>query len=234
MLNLFRVKLFFAVLSISSGIYAQQMVSGSITDEDGTPLPGASVIIQGTDEGVTTDFDGNYSISVDRGQTLEASFIGNKTPTAVVGEQNQINLSLSTDNELDEVVIIGYGAIRKKDLTGTLDVVGSEDFNKGSVVSAQQLIQGKVAGVSIVTNSGAPGDGANILIRGIGSLNLNSNPLFVVDGIPLDSGGVGGSRNALNVINPNDIASMSVLKDASATAIYGSRAANGVILITTK
>lgn len=234
MLNLFRVKLFFAVLSISSGIYAQQMVSGSITDEDGTPLPGASVIIQGTDEGVTTDFNGNYSISVDRGQTLEASFIGYKTATAVVGEQNQINLSLSTDNELDEVVIIGYGAIRKKDLTGTLDVVGSEDFNKGSVVSAQQLIQGKVAGVSIVTNSGAPGDGANILIRGIGSLNLNSNPLFVVDGIPLDSGGVGGSRNALNVINPNDIASMSVLKDASATAIYGSRAANGVILITTK
>jgi len=234
MLTIFKVKLFFAVLFISSGIYAQQMVSGSITDEDGTPLPGASVIIQGTDEGVTTDFDGNYSISIDRGQTLEASFIGYKTATAVVGEQNQINLSLSTDNELDEVVIIGYGAIRKKDLTGTLDVVGSEDFTKGSVVSAQQLIQGKVAGVSIVTNSGAPGDGANILIRGIGSLNLNSNPLFVVDGIPLDSGGVGGSRNALNVINPNDIASMSVLKDASATAIYGSRAANGVILITTK
>jgi iron complex outermembrane receptor protein len=234
MLTIFRVKLFFAVLFISSGIYAQQMVSGSITDEDGTPLPGASVIIQGTDEGVTTDFDGNYSISINRGQTLEASFIGYKTATAVVGEQNQINLSLSTDNELDEVVIIGYGAVRKKDLTGTLDVVGSEDFTKGSVVSAQQLIQGKVAGVSIVTNSGAPGDGANILIRGIGSLNLNSNPLFVVDGIPLDSGGVGGSRNALNVINPNDIASMSVLKDASATAIYGSRAANGVILITTK
>ena len=234
MLTIFKVKLFFAVLFISSGIYAQQMVSGSITDEDGTPLPGASVIIQGTDEGVTTDFDGNYSISIDRGQTLEASFIGYKTATAVVGEQNQINLSLSTDNELDEVVIIGYGAIRKKDLTGTLDVVGSEDFTKGSVVSAQQLIQGKVAGVSIVSNSGAPGDGANVLIRGIGSLNLNSNPLFVVDGIPLDSGGVGGSRNALNVINPNDIASMSVLKDASATAIYGSRAANGVILITTK
>ena len=145
---------------------------------------------------MTTDFDGNYSISVDRGQTLEASFIGYKTATAVVGEQNQINLSLSTDNELDEVVIIGYGAIRKKDLTGTLDVVGSEDFNKGSVVSAQQLIQGKVAGVSIVTNSGAPGDGANILIRGIGSLNLNSNPLFVVDGIPLDSGGVGDPKRS--------------------------------------
>jgi TonB-dependent SusC/RagA subfamily outer membrane receptor len=183
---------------------------------------------------VSTDFDGNYSIPVERGQTLEVSYIGYQVTTVVVGDQNQINLSLAADNELEEVVIIGYGAVRKKDLTGTLDVVGSEDFTKGSVVSAQQLIQGKVAGVSIVSNSGAPGDGANVLIRGIGSLNLNSNPLYVVDGIPLDSGGVGGSRNALNVINPNDIASMTVLKDASATAIYGSRAANGVILITTK
>lgn len=225
---------FFALLLVSSGIIAQQTVSGSITDEEGTPLPGATVIIQGTDNGVTTDFDGNYTIQVESGQTLEASFIGYQSATAVVGDQDQINLSLSTDNELDEVVVIGYGEVRKKDLTGTLDVVGSENFTKGSVVSAQQLIQGKVAGVSIVTNSGAPGDGANVLIRGIGSLNLNNNPLFVVDGIPLDSGGVGGSRNALNVINPNDIASMTVLKDASATAIYGSRAANGVILITTK
>ena len=222
------------VFMISSGVFAQQVVSGSITDQDGNPLPGATVIIQGTDTGVSTDFDGNYSIQVERGQTLEVSYIGYQVTTVVVGDQNQINLSLAADNELEEVVIIGYGAVRKKDLTGTLDVVGSEDFTKGSVVSAQQLIQGKVAGVSIVSNSGAPGDGANVLIRGIGSLNLNSNPLYVVDGIPLDSGGVGGSRNALNVINPNDIASMTVLKDASATAIYGSRAANGVILITTK
>lgn len=225
---------FFALLLISYGMVAQQTVSGSITDQEGTPLPGATVIIQGTDNGVTTDFDGNFSIQVETGQTLEASFIGYQSATAVVGDQNQINLTLSADTELDEVVVIGYGEVRKKDLTGTLDVVGSENFTKGSVVSAQQLIQGKVAGVSIVTNSGAPGDGANVLIRGIGSLNLNNNPLFVVDGIPLDSGGVAGSRNALNVINPNDIASMTVLKDASATAIYGSRAANGVILITTK
>lgn len=235
MLNkFFKMKCFIVVLLISSGIYAQQTISGSITDEEGTPLPGATVIIQGTDNGVITDFDGNYSISVDRGQTIEASFIGYQNATQVVGDEDQINLSLSADNELDEVVIIGYGAVKKRDLTGTLDVVGAEDFTKGSVVSAQQLIQGKVAGVSIVSNSGAPGDGANVLIRGIGSLNLNSNPLYVLDGIPLDAGGVGGSRNPLNLINPNDIASMSVLKDASATAIYGSRAANGVILITTK
>ena len=221
-------------LLLSSVMVAQQTVSGLVTDAEGTPLPGATVIVQGTSNGVTSDFDGNYSINVERGQTLEASFIGYQSTTVLVEDQDQINLSLEQDNELDEVVVIGYGEALKKDLTGTLDVVNSENFTKGSVVSAQQLIQGKVAGVSIVTNSGAPGDGANVLIRGIGSLNLNNNPLFVVDGIPLDSGGVGGSRNALNVINPNDIASMTVLKDASATAIYGSRAANGVILITTK
>jgi TonB-linked SusC/RagA family outer membrane protein len=221
-------------LLLSSVMVAQQTVSGLVTDAEGTPLPGATVIVQGTSNGVTSDFDGKYSINVERGQTLEASFIGYQSNTVLVEDQDQINLSLEQDNELDEVVVIGYGEALKKDLTGTLDVVNSENFTKGSVVSAQQLIQGKVAGVSIVTNSGAPGDGANVLIRGIGSLNLNNNPLFVVDGIPLDSGGVGGSRNALNVINPNDIASMTVLKDASATAIYGSRAANGVILITTK
>lgn len=221
-------------LLLSTVMVAQQTVSGLVTDAEGTPLPGATVIVQGTTNGVTTDFDGNYSINVERGQTLEASFIGYQSTTVLIEDQDQINLSLEQDNELDEVVIIGYGEARRKDLTGTLDVVNSENFTKGSVVSAQQLIQGKVAGVSIVTNSGAPGDGANVLIRGIGSLNLNNNPLFVVDGIPLDSGGVGGSRNALNIINPNDIASMTVLKDASATAIYGSRASNGVILITTK
>lgn len=221
-------------LLLSTVMVAQQTVSGLVTDAEGTPLPGATVIVQGTTNGVTTDFDGNFSINVERGQTLEASFIGYQSTTVLIEDQDQINLSLEQDNELDEVVIIGYGEARRKDLTGTLDVVNSENFTKGSVVSAQQLIQGKVAGVSIVTNSGAPGDGANVLIRGIGSLNLNNNPLFVVDGIPLDSGGVGGSRNALNIINPNDIASMTVLKDASATAIYGSRASNGVILITTK
>ena len=139
-----------------------------------------------------------------------------------------------SDSELDEVVVIGYGTVRKKDLTGAVDLITEKNFAKGSVVSPQQLIRGKVAGVSIVSNSGAPGDDSNVLIRGIGSLNLNSNPLYVVDGIPLDAGGVGGSRSPLNAINPSDIEAISILKDASATAIYGSRAANGVVLITTK
>jgi len=224
---------FFVLLLISTGIFAQQKVSGLVTDAEGTPLPGATVVVQGTQNGVTTDFDGIYSIDVEQGATLEASYIGYKSVLAVIGSQDNINFSLQSDSELDEVVVTGYGSARKEDLTGTLDVVSSENFTKGSVVSPQQLLQGKVAGVSIVSNSGAPGDGANVLIRGIGSLNINSNPLYIVDGIPLDAGGVGGSRNPLNIINPNDIASMTVLKDASATAIYGSRAANGVIIITT-
>ncbi len=224
---------FFVLLLLSVGVFAQQKVSGLVTDADGNPLPGATVIVQGTTNGVTTDFDGNYSIEAAQGATLEASYIGYQSLLVVVGTQDSINFSLLSDSELDEVVLTGYGSARREDLTGTIDVVSNDNFTKGSVVSAQQLIQGKVAGVSIVSNSGAPGDGANVLIRGIGSLNLNSNPLYVVDGIPLDAGGVGGSRNALNIINPNDIASMTVLKDASATAIYGSRAANGVILITT-
>jgi len=222
------------MLFLSLGIFSQQSVSGLITDMSGDNLPGVNIVIKGTNVGVSSDFDGNYQINAENGQILVFSYIGYNNIELTVKEANQDVVMTESDSELDEVVVIGYGSVKKKDLTGAVDLVSAKDFAKGSVVSPQQLIQGKVAGVSIVSNSGAPGDGANVLIRGIGSLNLNSNPLFVVDGIPLDSGGVGGSRNALNVINPNDIESMSILKDASATAIYGSRAANGVVLITTK
>ena len=168
------------------------------------------------------------------GQILVFSYIGYDSVELTVNGTNQDVKMTESDSELDEVVVIGYGTVRKKDLTGAVDLVTEKNFAKGSVVSPQQLIRGKVAGVSIVSNSGAPGDDSNVLIRGIGSLNLNSNPLYVVDGIPLDSGGVGGSRSPLNAINPADIEAISILKDASATAIYGSRAANGVVLITTK
>jgi len=222
------------MLFLSLGIFSQQSVSGLITDMSGDNLPGVNIVIKGTNVGVSSDFDGNYQINAENGQILVFSYIGYNNIELTVKGANQDVVMTESDSELDEVVVIGYGSVKKKDLTGAVDLVSAKDFAKGSVVSPQQLIQGKVAGVSIVSNSGAPGDGANVLIRGIGSLNLNSNPLFVVDGIPLDSGGVGGSRNALNVINPNDIESMSILKDASATAIYGSRAANGVVLITTK
>ena len=222
------------LLFLSLGAFAQQSVSGLITDSSGTPLPGVNVIIQGTNIGVSSDFDGNYQINVDNGQILVFSYIGYDSVELTVNGTNQDVKMTESDSELDEVVVIGYGTVRKKDLTGAVDLVTEKNFAKGSVVSPQQLIRGKVAGVSIVSNSGAPGDDSNVLIRGIGSLNLNSNPLYVVDGIPLDSGGVGGSRSPLNAINPADIEAISILKDASATAIYGSRAANGVVLITTK
>ena len=222
------------LLFLSLGTFAQQSVSGLITDSSGTPLPGVNVIIQGTNIGVSSDFDGNYQINVDNGQILVFSYIGYDSVELTVNGANQDVKMTESDSELDEVVVIGYGTVRKKDLTGAVDLVTEKNFAKGSVVSPQQLIRGKVAGVSIVSNSGAPGDDSNVLIRGIGSLNLNSNPLYVVDGIPLDSGGVGGSRSPLNAINPADIEAISILKDASATAIYGSRAANGVVLITTK
>ena len=222
------------LLFLSLGIFAQQSVSGLITDSSGTPLPGVNVIIQGTNVGVSSDFDGNYQINVDNGQILVFSYIGYDSVELTVNGTNQDVKMTESDSELDEVVVIGYGTVRKKDLTGAVDLITEKNFAKGSVVSPQQLIRGKVAGVSIVSNSGAPGDDSNVLIRGIGSLNLNSNPLYVVDGIPLDAGGVGGSRSPLNAINPSDIEAISILKDASATAIYGSRAANGVVLITTK
>ncbi len=222
------------LLFLSIGIFAQQSVSGLITDNSGNALPGVNVIIKGTNVGVSSDFDGNYQINADNGQILVFSYIGYETVELTVNGTNQDVVMAESSSELDEVVVIGYGTVRKKDLTGTVDLVTEKDFAKGSVVSPQQLIRGKVAGVSIVSNSGAPGDDSNVLIRGIGSLNLNSNPLYVVDGVHIYSGGVGVSRNCLNVINPNDIEAISILKDASATAIYGSRAANGVVLITTK
>jgi TonB-dependent SusC/RagA subfamily outer membrane receptor len=225
--------LFFLFLPVLS--FSQIQVSGTVTSRDSEePLPGVSIVVVGTVAGTTTDFDGNYSIEVSENTKLQFSYVGFKTVTVAVSG-SRLDVALEEDAAaLDEVVIIGYGSVRKEDLTGTLDLVTSKDFNKGAVVSPQQLIQGKIAGVSIVTGGGAPGEGSNFLIRGIGSLNLNSNPLFVVDGVPLNDGGVGGTRNPLNLINPNDIEAISVLKDASATSIYGSRAANGVVLITTK
>lgn len=226
---------FVCLLFVTSfGLYAQQTVSGVVTDTSGSPLPAVNVVVKGTTTGVSTDFDGNYTISVANGSVLVFSSVGFETQEINVSGANLDVTLIESTSELDEVVLIGYGTSLKKDLTGAVNLIQDESFNRGTIFSPQQLIQGKVAGVSIVNNGGAPGEGANVLIRGIGSLNLNSNPLYVVNGIPLDSGGVGGSRNPLNVINPNDIESISILKDASATAIYGSRAANGVVLISTK
>ena len=215
--------------------YAQQItVKGTVKDGSGQPLMGASVLVKGTSHGTATDFNGNFELKVDKGVTLVVSSVGYKS-REVAAKAGTMNIVLQEDvQQLGDVVVIGYGAIKKKDLTGSVNLVTDKDFNKAPSVNADQLIQGKIAGVQMASTGGAPGEGQVIRIRGNGSLSLTSNPLIVIDGVPMNDGGVGGSRSIFNSINPEDIESMTVLKDASSTAIFGSRAANGVIMITTK
>lgn len=217
-------------------IFGQTSINGIVTDEiSSSPIAGVNVLVKGSNTGTATDFDGNYSINLKKGDILSFSYVGYKTQQVTLGDQTSLNIVLIEDtSSLDEIVVIGYGSVKKEDLTGAADLVTSEDFNQGPVLSPQQLIVGKIAGVSVTSSSGSPGDGQSIRIRGLGSLSLTNSPLIVLDGLPLNDGGVGGSRNPLNMVSPNDIESMVILKDASATAIYGSRGANGVILITTK
>ena len=222
-----------------------QEVSGTVSDANG-PLPGASVVVKGTTTGTQTDFDGNYTLDgVDANAVLVFSYIGYSTQEVPVNGRSTINVVLEEDAQaLDEVVIIGYGQTTVKDATGAIAAVTSEEFNGGVINSPEQLIQGKTAGVNVQQVSGEPGAGIQINIRGANSVRANNNPLFVVDGVPLfgqntdavgDTGdGASEQGNPLNFLNPNDIESMSILKDASATAIYGSRGANGVVIITTK
>ena len=225
-----------ALFFVPTLVLAQTTVTGTVSENTSNlPIPGVNIIVKGTTSGTATDFDGNYALSVNEGDVLEFSYIGYKSQELTYAGQTTLNVKLLEDTAvLDEVVVIGYGSVKKEDLTGAVDMINSDDFNEGPVLSPQQLISGKVAGVSVTSGGGAPGEGQNIVIRGQGSLSLVGTPLYVIDGFPIDNGSVGGSRNPLNFINPSDIESMVVLKDASATAIYGSRAANGVILITTK
>lgn len=241
----FRSLLFALAFLFVSMVNAQETVSGTVTDEEG-PLPGATVAVKGTTNGTTTDFDGNYTINnVPPDGVLIFSFIGYQSQEIGVNGRTTIDVNLSADaSELEEVVLIGYGTTTVKDATGSVSSVTSEEFNRGIISSPEQLIQGKTAGVQISETSGEPGAGVNVRIRGSNSIRSGNNPLFVVDGVPLTSGsapetnvaGIGGSggKNPLNFLNPNDIESISILKDASATAIYGSRGANGVIIIQTK
>jgi TonB-linked SusC/RagA family outer membrane protein len=227
------------------GLSQAQEVSGTVSDASG-PLPGASVLEKGTTNGTQTDFDGNYTLDTQDGAVLIVSYIGYKTQEVAINGRSTINFTLEEDAEaLEEVVIIGYGTTTVKDATGAVSAVTSEEFNNGVISSPEQLIQGKTAGVNIAQTSGEPGAGVNIRIRGSSSVRSNNTPLFVVDGVPLgtESSSAGGAnvgfgatsiKNPLNFLNPADIESMSVLKDASATAIYGSRGANGVVIITTK
>ncbi|MDI9871023.1 SusC/RagA family TonB-linked outer membrane protein [Flectobacillus roseus] len=221
---------------VSVAAFAQNKVTGTVKDaKDGSPLPGVTIQVKGQTKGTQTTGDGKYQINVANNTVLVFSFIGKATKEVTVGSQTVIDVSLEDDiKTLGEVVVIGYGSQKKKDLTGSVAAINSEDFNKGNIASPDQLVVGKVAGVQITSNGGAPGAGSTIRIRGGASLNANNDPLIVIDGVPLDNSGISGAPSALSLINPNDIESMNILKDASATAIYGSRASNGVILITTK
>lgn len=220
---------------ISVLVYGQKTtITGSVVDEtDGSTLVGVSVIEKGTTNGTITDIDGNFSISVELGKTLVFTYVGYAEQEIVVNS-SQLNISMAYKSELlDEIVVIGYGTVKKKDATGAVSSVGEDDFNQGAITSPQELLTGKVAGVQITTD-GAPGGGSTIRIRGGSSLSASNDPLIVIDGIPVDNDGISGLSNPLSTINPSDIESMTVLKDASATAIYGSRASNGVIIVTTK
>lgn len=227
--------------------YAQQTITGKVTDgSTGDGLPGVNVLVKGTTTGAVTDIEGSYSLSAASTNVLVFSSVGYLSQEVTVGSQSTISITLSEDiQSLEEIVVIGYGTQEKKDATGAVTSLKTEDFNKGVIASPEQLIQGRAAGVQITTASGEPGSGINIRVRGTSSVRSGNNPLFVVDGVPLSGGdtqaggdlaGFGSStaRNPLNFLNPSDIASIDILKDASATAIYGSRGANGVVIITTK
>ncbi len=236
-----------ALLLLCNFAMAQRTVKGKVTDaEGGDALIGASVSVVGTTRGAATDIDGNYSIQVPDGSTqIRFAYTGYTEQVVTLGTSNTVDVSMKAGSVLDEVVVIGYGSVRKADLTGSVVSVGEKDFNQGLVVSPDQLIQGKAAGVQVLNNSGQPGGATTVRIRGNSSIRAGNQPLFVVDGIQLTGnstkpgfggGGIGNSpaSNPLNYLNPADIESMQILKDASATAIYGSRGANGVIMITTK
>ena len=210
-------------LLVSVGMYAQS-VSGTVSSEDG-PLPGATVVVKGTSNGTTTDFDGNFTIAADADAVLVVSFVGFTSQEVAVGGQDQISVMLAADNELEEVVVTGYGSQRSKEVTSAVVKIDEEEFNKGTINDASQLLQGKVAGLQVYNRGGDPNAAATIRLRGISTVGANTQPLVVVDGV------IGAS---LANVDPSDIESINVLKDGSAAAIYGSRGSSGVILVTTK
>jgi len=239
-----RIKLFTSIISFLFVTLAHSqtgIVTGKVIDSNGETLIGASILVKGTLIGTIADLDGNYTLpDIPIGtQTIVVSFMGYSTKESTVqitdNSTTTIDFTLEEDTkQLEEFVVIGYGAVKKEDATGAIEAVTAKDFNQGSISSPQELITGKVAGVQITSAGGAPGSGSTIRIRGGASLNASNDPLIIIDGVPIDNNSVSGMRNPLNTINPNDIETFTVLKDASATAIYGSRASNGVIIITTK
>ena len=222
-------------LFLSVGVYAQNVtVKGHVKDATGLEVIGANVVEKGnTTNGTITDMDGNFTLTVPQGATLVVSFIGYTTQE--VAAAPSVIVTLQDDSELlSEVVVVGYGRTKKDDLTGSVTAIKPDQLSKGITTNAQDMLSGKVAGVSVISNDGAPGSGAQIRIRGGSSLNASNDPLIVIDGLAIDNSGIKGMSNGLSMVNPEDIETFTVLKDASATAIYGSRASNGVIIITTK
>ncbi|WP_299366655.1 SusC/RagA family TonB-linked outer membrane protein [Winogradskyella sp.] len=224
------------IIMLPATMFAQTLVSGTVTDKaDAMPLPGVNIVIKGTSRGASTDFDGKYSIEVNQGETIVVSYVGYSTQEIIYNGEATIDVALEEDAaQLDEVVLVGYGTTTVKDATGSVESVTSKDFTRGNIVTAENLISGRVAGVNVSTAGGQPGATGAIRIRGGSSINASNDPLIVIDGLPISNQSVAGANGVLATINPNDIESFSVLKDASATAIYGSRAANGVIIIKTK
>ncbi len=225
----------FALMLFSTIAWSQTVVTGKVTDsKDGAPVSGVTVNVKGTKVSAQTATDGTYKLTAPAGATtLVFTSVGFAPQQVPVGASVDISF-VQTSTQLNDVVVIGYGSARKKDLTGSVTSISAKDFQKGNIQTPDQLIAGKVAGVSITSNGGAPGAGSTIRIRGGASLNASNDPLIVIDGVPVDNNGISGAANPLSLINPNDIESFNILKDASATAIYGSRASNGVIIITTK
>ena len=219
--------------SQSRDVAQRHRVTGTVRDEKGAPLPGVTVAVKGATAGTQTDGNGYFILDIEDGAILQVSSVGYEPRQLPAVAKMDITLRLSTAS-LNDVVVIGYGTEKKKDLTGAISVVSSKDFQGGAITTPEQLIAGKVAGVSITSNGGSPGAGSTIRIRGAASLNASNDPLIVIDGVPLSGNNIYGTSDPLSLVNPSDIETFTILKDASATAIYGSRASNGVIIITTK
>ena len=226
--------LLFSIITPPVSAQSGYEVKGVVVDQAG-PVIGATVVEQGTSNGTSTGLDGEYTLNVSSAEAIvEISCIGYKTQTFKASQTPQ-RLTLAEDSMyLDDVVVIGYGTVKKEDMTGAVVAIKSEELNRGAMVSTQDMLKGKVPGLHIIPGDGGPGSSSTIRIRGAASLNASNDPLIVIDGVPIASDGGAGMSNPLETINPNDIESFTVLKDASSAAIYGSRASNGVIIITTK
>jgi len=226
----------FLLLSFVTFGQSSIVVTGKVTDGNGESVIGASVAVKGTTKGASTDVSGNFKIEVPSSSTvLVVSFVGYDTQEIVVGNKTNFNIVLtSKDNVLEEMVVIGYGTQKKSDLTGSVGVVKQDQLLERPASSLNQALSGRMAGVQVNTNSGRPGGRTTIRVRGFSSINSSNNPLYVVDGVMLPQNNQAQFSSAIDYINPNDIVSVEVLKDASSTAIYGARGANGVVLITTK